>query len=97
MGRGKEDTGAGAKQGVAKHRKLGIEHSQAKREPPCAPGQSATETVTNLNEAFHPAGHGEFFTVSRPRLLGHHVLWQTPAFLYHELLKGRQTQEPKAK
>jgi hypothetical protein len=40
----------------------------------------------NLNETLYPASHGELFALSRPRLLGHHVLWQTPAFLHHQLL-----------
>lgn len=57
--------------------------------------------VTNLNETLHSAGHGKLFAVGWPRLLGHRVLWQPPAFLYHQLLgrgnKGVQDSETRVR
>lgn len=42
--------------------------------------------ITDFYKSLHTAGHGEFFAMSRPRLLRHSVLRQTPAFLHDKLL-----------
>lgn len=100
---GPEEEGKeGAKLGVSARRQR---EAGSCRWPGWSAGGSSYRTplrpVTNLNETLHSAGHGKLFAVGWPRLLGHRVLWQPPAFLYHQLLgrgnKGVQDSETRVR